>query len=440
MGRAGWPDAIYEAEYAEMRIEGTMIVPENIDAQLNDPTRFSDGDPHPLFAWLRKNDPVRWTDGNSPRPYWSVTRHADCVDILRQPDVFSSRRGGLMPLEAADPDPATARAMGFGVIPTHTDPPRHMHIRRPFNKHFSAATIAAMEPAVQRSVDEAIAYFLDRDAPDVVEDLAARLPANLVCEMMGVPEADRPAIQYKCAAFMASQDPQYQIDGDEVKTQRFMMKALFDYMFALAMERRKKPADDFTSIIANMEIDGEPLSDEDIGWWCFSIVAAGLETTRDALSVGFLQLFRQPEQADLLRKSDKYLNLAADEFVRWANPALQKFRIATRDYAIGGQTIREGDWVIAWLVSANRDEEVFENPYQFDITRSPNKHIAFGVGEHSCLGRHLARMEMNKMTKRFVEIMPSLEIAGDPQWVISNSHTGLKSLPVRFVNRPRKAA
>lgn len=411
-----------------------------IDEKITDPAFFSAGKYHELFAWMRKEAPVHWTEGNAPRPFWSVSRHSDCVEILRQPEVFSSRLGGLMPLSAEEPSEEVMRTGGYGFIPTHTDPPRHLEIRRPFNKHFSAPTVSGMETAVRSCVVECLDYFCSRPEPDLVEDLTARLPANLVCEMMGVPEEDRPQIRHYCAAFMAAQDPQYQIDGDELKTQQTMMKALFDYMYRLAMERRGKPGKDFTSIIANMDIDGIPLSKDDIGWWCFSIVAAGLETTRDALSVGFLQLFRQPDQAELLQKSPKYMKLVSDEFVRWANPALQKFRIATQDYELGGKTIRKGDWVIAWLASANRDEAVFTDPYRFDVTRTPNKHIGFGVGEHSCLGRHLARMEMEIMTESFLPLIPSLELVNEGEWVVSNSHTGLKHLPVRFISRPQQAA
>ena len=159
----------------------------DIDAKLTDPVFFASNKYHELFAHLRKNDPVHWTEGNAPRPFWSVSRHADCIEILRQPEVFSSRLGGLMPLTAEEPDPATAREQGFGVIPTHSDPPGHMMLRRPFNKHFSAPTIAKMQESVQKCVDQTVAYFMACEAPDLVDDLTARLPANLVCEMMGVP-------------------------------------------------------------------------------------------------------------------------------------------------------------------------------------------------------------------------------------------------------------
>ena len=297
-----------------------------------------------------------------------------------------------------------------------------------------------MAGEVQACVDEVLAGVLPRGACDFVDEVAAQLPTRLVCAMMGVPKADHARISRYCAAFMGAQDPAYQIDGDELKTQRVNMRAVFDYMSALAMERRRCPANDFTSIIGNMESEGAPLSERDVGWWSFAVVVAGLETTRDALAVGFRELLLQPDQADRLRRDPKLLSLAVEEMVRWTNPAKHKFRIATRDVELGGRTIRAGDWVMCWLVSANRDERAFADPYRFDVGRAPNPHIAFGVGEHSCLGRHLARLEMQLMVKAVLERMPDMELAGEPEWLVSNNHTGLRTMPVRFTPSHRAAA
>ncbi|KRB81453.1 hypothetical protein ASE00_15885 [Sphingomonas sp. Root710] len=413
---------------------------DDIDRQLTDPQFFASGGHHDLFRRLRTEDPVRWTDGDAARPFWSISRHADCVAVLRDPLTFSSRLGGLMPLSAREPDEHELLVGGYGSIPTHTDPPHHMILRRPFNKFFSAPAIAPMLGRVQRCVDQIMDEIMPRGECDLVEDVAAQLPTRIVCEMMGVPAADQPRIRHHCAAFLGAQDPAYQIDGDPLKTQQFNMRALFDYMFELAMRRRGAPTDDFTSIIGNIEIDGEKLSERDVGWWCFSIVAAGLETTRDTVSIGMLELLNNPAEMARLRDEPDLMNLAIDEIVRWVNPAMHKFRIATRDVEIGGQTIREGDWVVAWLVSANRDETVFDDPYRFDVGRKPNAHLGFGLGEHSCIGRHLARMEMQAMIRALIERTPDMAVAGPCEWLVSNKHTVLKHMPVRFTPRPRMAA
>ena len=261
----------------------------DIDAKLTRPPYFAFGEDHALFETLRREAPVHWTTGGV-KPYWSITRHADIVAVLKDGATFSSDLGSLLPLSAVPPTPEQRFAGGLGSIPTHTDPPRHLAVRRPFNKHFAQPAISHMRDTVQHCVDVVIDAVAPLVACDFVENIAAELPTRLVCEMMGVPAADQPLIRRHCAGFMGAQDPAYQIDGDALQTQRFHMSAIHDYMSALALDRRSDPQADFSGVIASMEIDGEPLDARDIGWWAFAIVVAGLETTRDALSVGMREL------------------------------------------------------------------------------------------------------------------------------------------------------
>lgn len=402
-----------------------------IDAKLTRPPYFAFGEDHALFEQLRRDDPVHRTEGGV-RPFWSVTRHADIVAVLKDSATFSSDLGGLIPLSATPPTPEQRHAGGYGSIPTHTDSPRHLAVRRPFNRHFAAPAISRMRETVQACVDDIIDEVAPLGRCDLVDDIAARLPARLVCEMMGVPAADHAMIQRHCAAFMGAQDPAYQIDGDAAATQRFHMAAIHDYMSALAIDRRSDPRADFTGVIGSMEIDGEPLDPRDMGWWAFAIVVAGLETTRDALSVGMRELMQSPEQRARLRADPTLASTAADEFVRWSNPSKHKFRVATRDIELGGKQLAQGDWVMCWLVSANRDERVFPDPYRFDIGRKPNPHLGYGVGEHSCLGRHLARLEIELMLMALLERLPDLATDGQERWLMCNNHTGLVSLPVQY--------
>ncbi len=402
-----------------------------IDAKLTRSPFFAFGEDHALFATLRDHAPVHLTHGGA-RPFWSVTRHADIVAVLKDAETFSSDLGGLLPLSADPLSSAQRHAGGYGSIPTHTDPPRHLAVRRPFNKHFAQPAMSRMRNTVQACVDAVIDEVAPRGACDLVEDVAAELPTRLVCAMMGVPTADQPAIRRHCAAFMGAQDPAYQIDGDALATQRFHMAAIHDYMAALALDRRADPCLDFTGVIGSMTIDDEPLDARDIGWWAFAIVVAGLETTRDAIAVGMRELMRSPEQTDRLRADPALAPTAAEEFVRWSNPSKHKFRVATRDVDFGGERIAAGDWVMCWLVSANRDERVFADPCRFDIGRKPNPHLGFGVGEHSCIGRHLARLEIELMLVALLDRLPGLAFAGDERWLACNNHTALLSLPVRF--------
>ncbi|MGE3746859.1 MAG: cytochrome P450 [Sphingomonadaceae bacterium] len=352
---------------------------------------------HELFKALRAERPVHKTRGKAVRPYWSVSRYEDCKAILEDADLFSSRLGGNLPLTATEPTPEEYHRLGMDAQPTHIDPPRHNIIRQPLNRHFSAPVIARMRDSIQTAVDSIMEEVLPRGECDLVEEVCAPLPVIMVCEMMGVPREDWPKVRHYCAAFMGAQDPAYQIDGDRLKTQRVMMLSLFEYMLKLAMDRRREPKDDFTTLVGNMVADGQPLSEHQVGWWCFSLVAAGLETTRNTLSAGILGLIDNPQQADRLRNDPSLAPLAAEEIVRWVAPSKSKFRIATRDCEIAGTPIAAGDWIMAWLVSANRDETVFADPDMLDVGRSPNPHLGFGAGEHACLGRHLARLEMQLM-------------------------------------------
>ena len=413
---------------------------DDVDDKLTTPAFFATGQHHELFRKMRAAEPVHWTVGKSVRPYWSLTRYADCVRVLEDAPTFSSEHGGIMLPTAEYPSPEQRHAMGYGSIPTHTDPPRHLMLRQPFNKHWSVPAVARMRDKVARCVDEILAEVSPRGECDLVDDVAAQLPARLVCELMGVPQEDREKIRYYCSAFMGAQDPHYQIDGSEVKTQQVMMKNVFDYMFNLAVERREKPADDFTSVAAQLQVQGEKLNDRDLGWWTFSFVAAGLETTRNALSVGLYELMRHPDQWERLRADPALAPLAAEEIVRWVNPSKYKWRIATTDVEVGDKLIRKGDWVVCWLASANRDEEVFADGQVLDVGRNPNPHLAYSIGEHSCIGRHLARLEMQTMLNAIMRAMPDMRIVSDPEWLISNNHTAFKKLRVAYTPSTAPAA
>ena len=409
-----------------------MLDWDDVDEKLTTPAFFATGQHHALFQRMREEEPVHWTVGKSPRPFWSLTRHADCMRVLEDAETFSSEHGGIMPPSAQYPSPDERYVMGYGSNPTMTDPPRHLTMRRPFNKHWAAPPIGRLRGKVEDCVAAILGEVGPRGECDLVDDVAAQLPARLVCEMMGVPEEDREDVRYWCAAFMGAQDPTYQIEGDEAKTQRIMMKNLFDYVLQLALKRREQPADDFTSLVAQMEVDGQKLDDRDLGWWTFSFVAAGLETTRNALAVGLYELMHHPDQWERLRTHPELAPLAAEEIVRWCNPSKYKWRVATGDCEIGGKLIRKADWVVCWLASANRDDEVFANAQTFDIARDPNPHMAFGAGEHSCIGRHLARLEMATMLREIMRLMPDMRVSGEAEWLISSNHTAFKHLPVSF--------
>ncbi|MFJ6564446.1 cytochrome P450 [Streptomyces sp. NPDC091412] len=213
------------------------------------------------------------------------------------------------------------------------------------------------------------------------------------------------------------------------------MGSLYDYISAHVLSRRGNPSDDFASLIANKDYRGELLSEREAGWMGFSVVAGGLETTRNAAAVAIMELIKRPEQAALLQ-DDAVAKTAVEEIIRWVTPSKNRLRVATKDLEIGGKEIKQGDWVVGWIVSANRDETVFgPTADQFDITRDPNPHLGFGDGEHLCLGRNVARLELKILLQRLFERLPDMRLAGDVEWVHSTNTTGLSTLPIAFEPR-----
>lgn len=436
------------AETVTMRLVdtlwGAMAVDwKNIDDKITTNAFYATDDFHEVFRQLRREDPVHWTDGAYGRPLWYIMRHDDTAAYLTDTDTFSSKYGGNLPPDPQQIFRIDQHAAGFGSLPTFVDAPRHMKLRRPFNKHFTTPVIARMTETVRRITNQILDEVGPRGECDLVDDVAAQLPTRLVCDMMGVPVKDWALMRSYAHSFMGSTDPEFRRPGmSESESQLSAQRDLFEYMKDLALEKRKNPTDDFTSLIGAMTMDGEPWEDRDLGWWCFSMIAGGLETTRNAVATGMLALIENPDQAALLREDYSRMNKAVEEILRWATPSKHKLRVATRDVEMRGKLIRKDDWVVAWLISANRDEEVFEDPYRFDVLRDPNPHISFGVttGDHFCLGRNLARLEIKIIIEELLKRFPTIALNGDYEWLASSNTAGLKRMPVRFEPDRARAA
>jgi cytochrome P450 len=411
----------------------------DIDAKIMSNAYYAGNEFHDTFRMMRREDPIHWTDGNYGRALWSVTRYDDTAAILTDTDTFSSKFGGNLPPDPEQIFRIDQHAAGFGSLPTFTDAPRHMKLRRPFNKHFATPVIARMTETVQTITNQILDEVEPRGECDFVDDVAAQLPMRLVCDMMGVPEQDWALMRSFAHSFMGSTDPEFRRAGmTESESQLSAQKDLFDYMTALAMEKRKNPTDDFTSLIGTMTMDDELWEARDVGWWCFSMIAGGLETTRNAVATGMLALIQNPDQEALLRSDLSLMNKAVEEILRWATPSKHKLRVATRDIEMRGKLIKKDDWVVPWLISANRDELMFEDPYAFKVDRDPNQHISFGVstGDHFCLGRNLARLEIKIILETILKRFPAVELAGEYEWLASSNTAGLKHMPVRFRPSP----
>jgi cytochrome P450 len=405
-----------------------------IDDDLTTPEFFAGTGFHEAFAVLRREDPVHWTQGRYERGFWSLSRYEDVLRLLDEPELFSIKNGPHLPPEAREFTDEQLRAMGMDVGIASTDPPLHKGRRAPMNPHFSVPAVGKLRGEVAAITEEILAEVAPRGEADIVEDLAAQLPVRLFLPMMGVPREDWKFVRSLTIALLHPEDPEFKREGeDATQTMIDAQQQLYNYMYRLVGKRREQSADDFTSLIANMKVAGELLDQREATWYCLTVIQGGLETTRNAAAMGMYELIRDPRQAQLLRDDPKLAKSAVEEIVRWVTPSKNRARIATADTDLFGKPVKKGDWVVGWAVSANRDEEVFgPTANQFDITRNPNKHLGFGDAEHMCLGRNVARLELEVLIQRFTEVITDAELLGEPDWVVSDNTTGFKRLGIRF--------
>ncbi len=390
---------------------------------LYDPDGYVAGPPHELFARLRTEQPVVWQDMPGQPGYWAVLRHADLVHVAREPVLFSAATGGVV-LEDLPPE---SLAMMQDML-LAMDPPRHLNYRRNASPHFAPRVMARLEVRIREICREIMRDGADRDV-DFVHDVCAKLPSQVVGELMGIPREDWPRIHAWSEMNSGGQDPDiaagYAADAAMGATVEMAM-----YAIELAGKRRAEPTDDLTSLMLAVEVDGVPMTDVQFGSFFVQLVTAGNDTTRTMLSSGLLALLQHPEQLAELRADPGLIPNALEEILRYANPLHYFRRTATADTALGGVTIRTGDKVAMMYTSANRDENVFVRPQAFDIRRDPNPHLSFGTGEHFCLGIHLARLEGRVFFEELFAHFPTIELTGEPRRQRSNLNNALKSLPV----------
>ncbi|WP_148085977.1 cytochrome P450 [Actinocorallia herbida] len=390
---------------------------------------------HDAFKALRDEDPVHWAEDESfGRNYWVLSRHEDVKNYLLDHGRFSSRWDTRVPRSPKRRTPEEQHAQGWDINVATIDPPLHTAYRRPINKHFSVPAIKKLGHDVTAIVDEIIADAAPRGQVDLVEDLCAELPVRVILRMLGVPKEDWPMLREASWQWLAAADPRWTIDGDPVKTSLHGQKRLIDYCTDLALDRRKNPKDDFATIVGNLEMDGDPLSIHEMRVWFVTLIGGGLETTRNAAAVALWLFMANPDQRELLMNDPDLVNPMIEEALRWTTPAKNRLRIANEDLDLHGRRIRAGDWVIGLLASANKDETVFPDPHRFDITRTPNDHLALGTGIHLCLGRGLARLELATLIPRVLKAFPDLHRteAGEPDWIADTSVTGFTRMPVAF--------
>ena len=397
------------------------------DVNLNDLDVFERGVPHEWFSLLRREAPVHWHDEDDGPGYWNVTRYHDLKAISRNPSVFSSERMGTL-LRETDP----AGLPIIRKIMLNMDPPQHRQHRMLVNKAFTPRMIDGLRPRIRELVTGIVDDVIEKGECDFVEELAAPLPMLVICEMMGVPDEDRRRVYEVGNSMVGFDDPELQPDGKPRRSGDDAFAEMFMYGAKLREKALANPGDDLASGLVNVELEGRKLTAEEFNFFFLLLLIAGNETTRTVTTNGMISLLENPSQLRLLKDDLSLVDSATEEILRFS-PAVHSFRrTATRDTEIRGVPIRENDKVILWYPSANRDEEVFEAPDRFDIRRSPNDHVAFGYGEHYCLGANLARMELQEIFRGIASRIDRMEMTDAPRRLRSNFINGVKEMRVRF--------
>ena len=396
---------------------------------LVDPVRYArDGYPHAVWTKLRAEAPVARVKADGYEPFWAITKHADILEIARQPERFSSAQGITLIREGAAPMPPSE-------ILVITDPPRHGRLRRVVNARFTPRAIRSRQPDVERIAGDVLDRGMTAGATeaDFVTSVAGPFPLAVIAWIIGVPSERWDDLFRWTNEVIGKDDPEFRRAGESPgQTMKRARGELDRYFRQLIDERRRQPQDDLVSELLRGSIDGAPLTEEQLLSYCELFVEAGNETTRNAISGGLLAFCAHPGAWEKLRGDPELLPGAVEEILRWVSPISHFTRVATEDCEIRDTLISAGDQLALYFASANRDEEVFDDPFTFRIDRRPNPHLAFGFGEHVCLGAHLARVEIETMYRHLLARLESFELAGEIARLQSAVNGSLKRLPLRY--------
>jgi cytochrome P450 len=399
---------------------------------LSSPDTFVPGVPFQTFDRLRKEAPVYFHDEPGGPGFWCVTRYEDLVAVNRDNQLFSSNRKSALFMEQDEEMLAQQRLMMLNM-----DPPMHTRYRLLVNKGFTPRRVAQLEETIRRQTNEIIDSVCEKGEADFVTEMSAELPLQVIAHLLGVPQEERHLVFDWSNRMVGSQDPEYNVNPE--LAQNASME-LYSYFNQLSAQRRVDPKEDLVTALLNAEVDGQGLSELELDLFFLLLSVAGNETTRNAISHGMVALSEHPDQQQRLLDDPSLINSAIEEILRWATPVMHFRRQATAPTQIGDQKIEEDDKVVFWHISANRDENVFDDPYRFDVARSPNEHVAFGGGgPHFCLGANLARLEMKVMFEELLKRLPDIAVNGPVSRLRSNFINGLKHVPVAFSPTKRAA-
>ena len=405
---------------------------------LIDPARFvRDGYPHEAWTRLRREAPVCWFDQTPGEHFWAITKHEDIVFIGKRPDLFISD-----PTLVVQPTPLSERDYSFPKNLIQFDPPKHGPQRKIISKGFTPRALKRWHADIERIARGVVNDLFeagDEGECDFVEKISAPLPIAVIGWLLGVPEPDWPKLFHWTNRILGASDPEYRDERSTLsETVQAAQEELFEYFSHLVSERKREPKDDLVSLFAHAEVEGQPLTQMEVLLWCNLIVAAGNETTRNATSGGMLALIEHQHELRRLQSDPSLLESGVEEILRWTSPIVQFSRTATQDTELRGQKIAEGEIVALFYPSANRDEEIFDAPFEFRVDRKPNRHVAFGIGEHFCAGAHVARLEIEYAMRFLLPRIEEIELTGPPALLRSHFLGGIKRLPIRYKLRPER--
>lgn len=383
------------------------------------------GPPHPLYAETRRREPVSWQEMSGVGGYWAVMRHADVIAVSRQPELYSAQSKGMQLADFTDQLPTLLSL----------DPPRHTEMRKRVLHSFAPRVVRRLEPRIRDVVRRTFERATALRECDLVMDLARPLPLAIICDLLGVPEEDRDRVGDWADRLAGAADPELS-RGLDSGTQSAL--AFGAYAFELAQRRESTPgasSDALLHVLRDAKLEGEQVDLPTFAGLFVQIAIAGNETTRSTISGGLLELIRRPDQFARIEADRSLIPSAVEEFLRWLTPVHYFRRTATRDTTLGGAKIRAGDRVVMMYASANRDEDVFDAPERFDVGRDPNPHLAFGFGEHYCLGAALGRLEARIFLEEFFDHFARIELTGEPARLRSNELNAWKRIPVRLTAR-----
>ena len=396
------------------------------------------GVPHELWTHLRKESPVYWYAQRGHTPFWAITKHEDIMEVSSQPDIFSSEAGGIIVLNEAQIQSFIEGGSGSPLAQMKTiitmDPPEHRSYRKVASGYFTPRGVTNLDEIVKSSAAAIFDDLPTEGEVDFIEAIAQKHPLRVLATILGIDKEQEERLLVITQELFGSEDPDMRRGGEDRETARKELGMEFYMLFdEIIKDRRSCPRDDLATMLANAELsDGCPLGQlETLGYYLI-VFTAGHDTTRNALSGAISAFLDHPDEFERLRKDPSLSKAAVDEIVRWTTPVNYMKRQAVQDYELRGQKIKAGEELALFYCSANRDEDVFDDPFTFDITRSPNRHLGFGWAEHYCLGAHLAKASMKALTEEMVRRIDWMEPNGERTFISSNFVVGLKTLPVKY--------